>query len=252
MNGKKVKLEYKLKQGDVSKYKTLVESSTEITEEGQTKSISSVMEMMTTQTISSVFPDGSMKVEVSIDSASLTRDGEEIPVPSVGQTIPMKMKKNGEVSQLGAGGAGSGQTHASFPENQVGIGENWSGESTIEIPGTDKTVVLKTNHTLEAFEKMKNHECSKINVSTPETTIPLQEDVTQTILVTGTTYFDHNEGRLVKSIAETKTWMTLPTGQSVNTLTKMIIEIEGEKKVESKGPAVSLDFGMGGGFMPSI
>jgi len=94
---------------------------------------------------------------------------------------------------------------------------------------------------------MNNYECSKINVFTPETPIPLQEDVTQTILVTGTTYFAHNEGRLIKSIAETKTWMTLPTGQSVNTLTKMIIEIEGDKKVENKGNAVSFgnDF-----FMP--
>ena len=79
MNGRKVKLEYKLKQGDVSKYKTLVESTTEITEEGETKSISSVMEMMTTQTISSVFPDGAMKVEVSIDSAILREITKKFP-----------------------------------------------------------------------------------------------------------------------------------------------------------------------------
>ena len=88
----KVKLEYRLKQGDVSKYKTLVESGTEITEEGETKAINSVMEMMTTQTITNVAADGSMGVEVAIDSASLKRDGEELPVPSIGQKIPMKMK----------------------------------------------------------------------------------------------------------------------------------------------------------------
>jgi len=249
----KVKLEYKLKQGDVSKYKTLVESSTEITEEGETKSINSVMEMITTQLITSVGADGSMGVEVAIDGATLKRDGEELPVPSVGQKIPMRMKQNGEVSQMGGAAAGAGgQTHASFPDHAVGIGDNWSGESNIEIPGTSKTVLLKTNHKLDAFEKIKGYNCAKIKVTTPETKIPLQEDVEQTIVVEGTTYFDHTEGRLVKSIAETKTWMSIPSGQSVKTLTKMIIEIEGDKKASAAAPKAS-GMGLGDDFlMPSL
>jgi hypothetical protein len=194
-----------------------------------------------------------MGVEVAIDSASLKRDGEELPVPSIGQKIPMKMKSNGEVSQMGgAAGAGGGQTHASFPDNAVGAGESWSGESTIEIPGTNKTVLLKTNHTLETFEKIKGYDCAKIKVKTPETKIPLQDDVEQTIIVEGTTYFDHKEGRLVKSIAETKTWMSIPSGQSVKTSTKMTIEIEGDKKASASVPKSS-GLGLGDDFlMPSL
>ena len=248
----KVKLEYKLGQGDLSKYKTIVESTTEINEEGETKTINSVMEMITTQTITSVVADGSMGVEVAIDEATLKRDGEELPVPSVGQKIPMKMKKNGEVSQMGGAGAGAGgQTHASFPEEIVGVGDVWSGESNIEIPGTNKSVVLKTNHKLEAFETVKGYECARIKVNTPETKIPLQEDVEQTIIVEGTTLFDHKEGRLVSSVAETKTWMNLPAGQSVKTSTKMIIEIEGEKK--GGKPSTGGSIGLGDDFlMPSL
>lgn len=248
MNGRKVKLEYKLKSGDVSKYKTKVESNTDIDEGGETKSVNSIMEMMTTQKITRVSSDGSMGVEVVIDSANLKRDGEELPVPSVGQTIPMNMKKNGEVIQTGAGASGSG-THASFPEHQVGASDTWSGESKIEIPGTNKSVILKTNHILESFETVKGYDCAKIKVTTPETSIPLQDDISQTIVVDGTTYFDPTEGRLVKSIAETKTWMSLPTGQSVKTMTRMTIEIEGEKKSSSSlgGMSLGSDF-----LMPSI
>ncbi len=229
MSEKKIQLEYRLKQGDVARYRTTVEADTEVMAEGKTNIVSSIMEMITTQTVKSIFPDDGIKLEVSIDSASLKRNGEEIPVPYAGQVMPVKMKKNGEIFQMSENGSG-GQTHPSFPDTPVGKGDTWAGESKLEIPGSDKTVILKTDHILENFEHIKGYDCVKINVSSPETVIPLQENITQTMTVTGTTYFAYNEGKLIKSIVETDTSMKVPSGHNVNSFTKMIIELDGNNR----------------------
>jgi|GEM_PF-4431334 len=230
----KVMLEYKFKEGDVSEYKTYIESATEMISAEGTERIEAIMELDTTQKIIKVNPDGTYNVEVMVTNARMKRDGEDVPIPNLEQPIMMKMSKNGKVMEMRGAMAQAGtSTHPSFPSNSVDVGDTWSGDSIIEIPGTDKKVKLHTDHKLERFETIQGRECAVIKVITPDTEIPIEENITQIMKVTGSTYFDYKAGTLVKSIADTNTSMTLPTGQTVKTYTRMTINLVGTPKVSA-------------------
>jgi hypothetical protein len=220
-----VMLEYKMKKGETLTYKTTVHSQQEIKTEDQSGSASSDVEMIMVQKCTDVSADGIMTVDVTIQSGKIKREGEEQELPNVGQTITLKMKKNGEIVHTSVD---LPFEQPAFPANAVKKGVNWDGNSKISIPGKPDMVALKYNYTLFNFTKVQSFDCAEIKVACPETKIPIQEGIDQVLSAEGTTFFAHKEGRLVKSEVKTKTLITAQDG-SVDTNIRVTVELEDRK-----------------------
>ncbi len=223
--GETTMLEYKMKKGEVLTYKTTVHSEQEIKTEDQSGSTTSDVEMKMVQKCTDVAPDGTMTVDVTIQSGKLKRDGQEEELPNVGQTITLKMRKSGEIVHTSID---LPFEQPAFPTKQVKKGEAWVGKSKISIPGKPDMVELNYNYSLWEFSKTLGYDCAEIKVSCPQTNIPIQEGIEQTLTASGTTYFAHREGRLIKSEVETKTTIKAQDG-SVFTSIKVVVELEDKK-----------------------
>ena len=252
--GDAVSLEYKMKQGEALQYKTTVESNQSLTEGSQSASGSSVMEMVMAQKATNVAADGTMDVDVTISSVSLQRDGESVPFDAgqdpTGKTVSMKMKKNGDVVQTSMELPFS---QPPFPSRPLKKGETWTGDSKIPVPVTNddgqvvghREVTLRYHYSLWDFTRVGGYECAEIRVSCPESSIPLQDKVEQRISATGTTYFAHREGRLVRSEVETDSSINAPD-VSIRNHIKVRVELEGVGG-GSSAPAAALELNAGGG-----
>lgn len=219
--GEAIMLEYKMKKGEVLTYNTTVHSNQEIKTEEQSGSTTSDVEMQMIQKCTDVAPDGTMTVDVTIQSGKLKRDGQEEELPNVGQTITIKMKKSGEIIHTSVD---LPFEQPAFPSNGVKKGDTWIGKSKISIPGKSEMVTLNYNYSLWDFSKALGYDCAEIKVTCPETNIPIQEGIEQTLTANGTTLFAHKDGRLVKSEVETQTNITAQDG-SVFTSIKVVVEL---------------------------
>ncbi len=220
--GEAVMLEYKMKKGETLNYTTTVHSEQEIKTEEQSGSTTSDVVMKMVQKCTDVAPDGTMTVDVTIQSGKLKRDGEEEELPNVGQTITLKMKKSGEIVHTSVD---LPFEQPAFPTKAVKKGDTWVGKSKISIPGKPDMVTLEYNYSLWDFTKILGYDCAEIKVACPETKIPIGEGIEQVLTATGTTYFAYKEGRLVKSEVETKTKITAQDG-SVYTVIKVVVELQ--------------------------
>lgn len=220
--GEAVMLEYKMKKGETLTYKTTVHSEQEIKTEDQSGSTSSDVEMKMVQKCTDVAADGTMTVDVTIQSGKIMREGEEEELPNVGQTITLKMKKSGEIVHTSVD---LPFEQPAFPVDKVKKGDSWIGKSKISIPGKQEMVGLDYNYSLWGFTKVSGFDCSEIKVTCAETNIPIQEGIDQTLSAEGTTFFAHKEGRLIKSEVSTKTVITAQDG-SVDTKIRVTVELE--------------------------
>lgn len=234
-----VTLAYRMTEGEALRYKTEVVSLQTIKEDGKpTQQGQSLLEMTMLQTVKGVSPDGQMTVDVTIEKGTIKRDNEVVPLPSVGQTITIVMKKNGEIVRTSVDFPFS---QPAFPDKAIKLRDTWTGDSNMDIPLYDndgnqtgtKSVTLKYGYTLGGFEHLLGYETSQVNVSCPTTTITLQEGVEQKITAKGVTNFGHKQGRLVRSKVETETEITAP-GTSVGTNIKVNVEL-----IEATGPSNS-------------
>ncbi|MEW6282301.1 MAG: hypothetical protein AB1758_27085 [Candidatus Eremiobacterota bacterium] len=241
MVGEAITLEYKMLEGETLRYKTEVISEQTIKEEGKpAESGRSVLEMTMVQAVRGVSPDGLMTVDVTIQEGTISKDNQTAPLPSVGQTIQIVMKKNGDIVRTSVDFPFS---QPAFPDKQLRVNDSWTGESKMEIPLYDndgnpagkKDVTLTYTYKLGGFEHVQGYETATINVSCPSTTIQLQEGVEQKINATGTTNFGYRQGRLVGSKVETSTEITAP-GTTVSTRIRVNVIL-----LEASG-------GSGGGF----
>lgn len=250
VSGDAVSLEYKMQPGETLQYRTVVESEQTLQEGSQTASGSSVMEMVMAQKATEVSPEGTMGVDVTIQSVSLKRDQENVPFEAgqdpTGKTVSMKMKKSGEVIQTNMDLPFS---QPPFPTRPVKKGETWTGDSKIPVPITDaegkvtghREVTLRYHYSLWEFTRMGGYECAEIRVSCPESTIPLQDKVEQRISATGTTYFAYKEGRLVRSEVETDSQIAAQD-VSIRNHIKVRVELE---NAGGSAPAPSPSFSPG-------
>ncbi len=254
--GDAVNLEYKMKKDESLQYKTTVQSEQTLQEGSQTASGTSQMEMVMQQLATDVTAEGTMGVEVTIQSVTLTRDGERVPFEEgqdpTGKTVSMKMKKNGEVVQTSMDLPFS---QPPFPSRAIKKGETWTGDSKIPVPMTNdagevvghREVTLRYHYSLWDFTRVQGYECAEIRVSCPESTIPLQDKVEQRISATGTTYFAYKEGRLVRSEVETDSSIAAPD-VSIKNHIKVRVELVGDVGGESRPAAAPIvDFAPGGG-----
>ncbi len=243
MLGESVTLAYAMNPGESLRYRTQVDSEQTIQEEGQSPQVAhSNLEMTMLQEVKSTQPDGTMEVDVVIESGSIKKDGQAAPLPTVGQRITIVMKKNGEIVRTSVNFPFS---QPAFPSDPVKLNEPWTGDSKMDIPLYDdngnqtgsKQVTLVYQYAMTGFEHQLGHETSVINVKCPETKIDLQEGIVQTIAAKGVTNFGHKKGRLVRSQVATTTEITAP-GTKVGTKIKVNVEL-----VDASGPS---NDGMGG------
>lgn len=249
--GDSISLEYKMQPGELLQYKTVVQSEQTLQEGSNTASGSSVMEMVMTQKATEVSPEGTMGVDVTIQSVSLQRDGQQVAFEEgqdpTGKTVSMKMKKSGEVIQTNMDLPFS---QPPFPTRAIKKGETWTGDSKIPVPITDaegnvtghREVTLRYHYSLWDFTRVQGYECAEIRVSCPESTIPLQEKVEQRISATGTTYFAYKEGRLVRSEVETDSQIA---AQDVSIKNHIKVRVELENAGGSSAPAPAPSFSPG-------
>ncbi|MCL5773950.1 MAG: hypothetical protein M1536_06170, partial [Firmicutes bacterium] len=94
-----IMFEYRMKKGESLQYKVSVHTDQDFKMTDQNFTQEASMEMVMHQKASDVASDGSMNVDVTIESGSLKREGEELELPTVGSIINMKMQKNGTVTQ---------------------------------------------------------------------------------------------------------------------------------------------------------
>jgi hypothetical protein len=226
MVGEAVKLEYKMTKGETLTYRTTVHSEQEIRTEGQSGSTYSDVEMKMVQKCTDVAADGTMTVDMTIQSGRLIRDGESTELPNVGQTITLKMRNSGEIIHTSVD---LPFEQPAFPTKPVKKGENWTGQSRISIPGKPDRVTLNYNYSLWDFTKTLGYDCSEIKVNCPETMIPIGEGIEQVLTAEGTTYFAHKDGRLIKSEVNTNTRITAQDG-SVRTDIRVVVELEEKKQ----------------------
>lgn len=228
--GQGITLEYKMKKGESLKYQTIVDSDQFIREGENKAEQKSVLEMVMVQKAIDVAADGTISVDVIIESGTVKRDGETEELPNVGQVISMKMRKNGEITQTSVEFPFS---QPPFPSTQIQKGGSWTGTSKVNIPGRAEPITLTYNYTLVGFEKVSGYDCARIEVICPESKISLAEGVDQKLVAKGTTFFAHNEGRLVHSEVETNTEIMGPDAE-VKTKIKVMVDLQ-EKKV---GPSM--------------
>lgn len=227
-----ITLEYKMKKGEELRYKTTVESEQSVQEGDNKAERKTLLEMVMLQRCTEVTADGTLGVDVIIESGFLKSEGEQEELPDKGKTISMKMKKNGEIVQTNVDLPFS---QPPFPSNAIKKKEKWTGESKVQIPTEPpKTITLTYNYILWDLAKVEGHECVEIKVSCPECTIDLGKDeqgkeIKQILSATGTTYFAHKEGMLIKSEVETKTDITA-SNAAVKTHIKVKVELTEHKK----------------------
>lgn len=231
MAGENISLEYKMKKGEEIRYKTTVVSEQSIKEGDNKAEMKSHLEMVMLQKATDIAADGTMTIDVIIESGSLKRDGETEPLPNIGEKISMQMKKNGDIVKTNVDLPFS---QPPFPSKPIKKKDTWTGESKVNIPGRPDPVTLNYNYILWDFTKTEGHDCAEIKVSCPECKIALAEGVEQVLSATGTTFFAYKDGMLVKSEVETKTDITAPDAE-VKTHIKVKVDL-----VESKRKSIGV------------
>lgn len=218
-----ITLQYKGKKGDVTKYNTVIVSDQNMTEKGKEVRQKTTVELVMSQTIIDVDKDENLTINILIESGKIIREGNSIPLPNVGQTIKMKMTKNGDVLETTSP---TDFSQPSFPPEPKKIKDKWTSISEIKVQDRPEPLKLNYRYILWDIVQKEGFECAEIKVSCPETETELQPGVTQTISATGSTYFAHKDGVLVKSEVETQTLIKVPSEEiEVKTGVKVLVDI---------------------------
>lgn len=227
-----VKLEYKMNKNEEYIYQVDVDSTREITENTEVHTEHDLLKMRMVQKVTEVLPDGSYSLDMVVEPQEFFQGGNPVPLNAPPQTVQMKMNRSGEVLWSSMPSPAS---QPSFPKRSIFIGESWDGESKVNLQDLEgrplPPAVLKFKYLLWGVEKVKGYDCAKIEVTNPETHVSLGEGLTQKITASGTTYFAHGHGRLVKSEVETKISMELPQGKVKNVIKIHVDLVQAPKEV---------------------
>lgn len=220
-------LEYKMKKGESLQYKASVSLNQQIKEEEEQQESNTILDMLMVQKVTEI-SGKQYDIDVTIESGSLKRNGDLEELPNVGQTVTVKMNRDGRITKTSVDFPFE---QPPFPSKPVKLGETWKSDSKLSIPNKPEPFTLTYEYTLKGFAKIHGYDCAEIGVKCPETVIPLEENMKQKLVAGGTTYFAHAEGKLIKSEVETRTEVTAGTSL-VTTNTKVKVEL-----LELAGPA---------------
>jgi len=213
-----------MEQGERLEYSTNVHSEQTFKEVGkETIAQAADTYILMDQIAKAINPDGSINVDVMIKDGKTKAGNEEFPLPTIGQTINMKMQKNGKITQSSVD---MPFNQPPFPEKPLTEGDSWVGDSQINVPNRPEPLTMHYNYTLKGFKNLSGYDCAEISVSCPQTAIDLQEGVQQVISAEGTTYFAYREGRLIKSQVNTKTTIN---AENIEVSSNIMITIELQK-----------------------
>lgn len=136
---------------------------------------------------------------------SIPKDAQMIGVVNRKQVIYVLMDIYGRV--IDSSGIGF-QGIVTFPAEAACIGDTWSDKTYLEIPGLPQTTEHTRNFTFKAVEKINEHDCAVISISSSESDIEvpgpdLMSKIYYTVKTSGEVYFDYKRGFPVKTTTET-------------------------------------------------
>ena len=167
----KILLQYNPDPGTTTKYKMNIKGSTVVTASSSSQNQQTNLEtaMIIQQKVTGKDKAGDIDMETRILEGKITVNGTPTTIPSVGEIITVKMKKDGTIisrSGMDQGGMGNNQ-QVKFPTNPVGVGDSW----TVKMePNPEIPIPMETVYTVEAFEKVGGEDCVRLKseVSTPK------------------------------------------------------------------------------------
>lgn len=138
-----------------------------------------------------------------------------ITTPKAGPGIPegarsviyQHLGARGEVFEV----SGPNQGNAfSFPEQAVGVGATWEGETQTQLHDVPEPVIMKYTYTFDREEELKGHACARITFTSEpvEFTVPMPDGKNTSQVKTasdGVMWFDVSKGLLVRLELTTRT-----------------------------------------------
>jgi len=206
-----LKLEFRGMPGDISRYKVDMVVDSKIRKGSQQSSSKMDVNMLLRQKVMGVSVDGTLTVSTVIEEGTSSVNGERATLPNVGQTMLMKIARNGKILNV-MGDTASNIDYKSmqitFPDRPLKVGDSW--ESQVKI-NPQYPIPMKSKYTIKGFKIVRGHKCvvieSDINV------VPLNKKMAQNLKVKakGLIYFDYEKGKIVGNEMKTKMYMRVLT-----------------------------------------
>jgi len=223
-----VKLRYTSKVGDQSTYQVVMNGETSVFVSEKSQKTTMRTEMFLTQKVVD-FEKGLITLLTSIDSGSLNINGQQSPLPNIGQKVTSEMKRNGDiVSTSGFNQIDASKMQLVFPEKEVNIGESWT--SVIE-PNLQVPVPMNVEYKVLSFEKIKGFDCVKIVSTVRSGKKSTIEGLALDIKADGIIYFAYKEGKYIRNEVKSSMRMILKrviNNQSQSIITKMKMNMKME------------------------
>ena len=213
-----VKLRYSQTDKDTATYQVVMDGQTSVFVSEKSNKTSMRTEMFITQKVVDVQGDVITQL-TSIDSGSININGQQSPLPNVGQKSTTDIKANGQiVSTSGFNQIDTKNMQLIFPEEDVRIGSSWS--NTIE-PNLQVPVPLNVTYKVLSFEKIKNFACVKIASTVRSGKKSTIDGLTLDVKADGFIYFAYKEGKMIRN--EVKSTMRMILKRVINNKAESII-----------------------------
>lgn len=195
LGDKAVSLEYRFQKGESLKYRISLNSDYTFAKDGaQPEHRKNETALTLIQTVKAINYNDSFDLEIFFKEDKKITGNTESEFTKNEGSLRLRMLKNGRITHSSVGPAFS---FPPFPERPLMKGESWMEENQLTLPGHRQAVPFQ--YTLTDFKEINGHECAVLEVEAPELTIFLEAGLEQKVLVKGVNYFDHQNGRLIKS-----------------------------------------------------
>ena len=202
----RVRLRYSTRPGDSSTYQVVMDGSTSVFVADKSQRTNLRTEMFLTQQVTEA-RGNTVNVLTTIDSGSININGQQSPLPNIGQRVTSEMRPNGEIlSSSGFQQLDTRNMQLVFPEEPVAVGSTWT--STIE-PNLQVPVPLTVTYRVLAFERIKNYDCIKISSTVRSGEQSTIEGLALDVRADGTIYFAFNEGKMIRNDVKSSMRMIL-------------------------------------------
>jgi hypothetical protein len=189
------------------------------------------MTMDMIETTKQILEDGSVVVEMRMDSGAIKFNDQEMSMPGAGETMRMTIDKTGRVVKTEGGAAGRGGNLnglinltrvATWPDRPLRVGETWTFEVPLE---NNPQAKVKGSFTVVGPEK-KNDEIKvdtlKVKIAT-EIPIPAPQGDPAKIKIDSLVYIEPGTGKVMKAEGSGSGQLG-PLGQAKMKFTRVRVE----------------------------
>jgi hypothetical protein len=192
-------VEYRMQTGDETYYATRVDSASYLEKVEKTK-----IELRIRQVCQEVRPDGSYMISMNV--VVLDANGKASPAPSV----ELRMTRTGRMLETSLQ---SGFETPPMPAYPLFAGDTWLMQNNLQVPNpftnVMETVGLNYSYTLNRIITTESGlRLAQIEVSCPETRVPLEPAGAWTISASGVNLFEVEKGSLFASQVKCRTVIT--------------------------------------------